>query len=278
MCGRGFSRGEGGRAAASGAQRYGRRQSDDEAASGASSAPRARQPHSSSSWSGWSSASWRAQGGARGSSSWSWRSKWNETKDVPLRESPSPDRTPRRWQQTGTPASSEKTLRSPRTLRLAAKREPPGQEASLGEFADDFVRADDGLVTRAERRVAASGATRETRARPVPSLPPPRGPPMCVKPGTPRAPSNAFLRGITPPSAQSEAASGAYKWKRQLTLIERGDGDCDVGLAEPVRNIPRDACGDYRAAQERPLRSQELYVDGGGGSTAEKLKGTMLRS
>ena len=76
------------------------------------------------------------------------------------------------------------------------------------ETVHDFVDcADDGysclrLVTRAERRVAASGATRETRARPVPSLPPPRGPPMCVKPGTPSWPP---LPPKTPPRAPSNA-------------------------------------------------------------------------
>ena len=162
---------------------------------------------------------------------------------------------------------------------LAAKREPPGQEASLEEYAefleglgrsaDDFLRSSClRQVTRAERRVAASGATRETRARPVPSLPPPPSPPMCVKPGTPpRAPS------LPPPSGQSEAASGAYKWERQLTLIRGGVGKCYVGLAEPAVNIPRDACGDYRAAQERPILSLEIHLDGPYRSFAEELEG-----
>ena len=171
-------------------------------------------------------------------------------------------------------SESASSARKRRRL-LAAKREPPDEEASTEKCStDDPVDCceDDGYGVYViddelseEERVAASGATRETRAGPVPLPPPPRektqhGPPSKSKP---------FGRASKAPSAQSAAASGAYTWKRQLKIMDNGD----LGLAEPVVHIPRAARDDYQAAQERPRRSCQLYVDAEGASFAEKLEG-----
>ena len=160
--------------------------------------------------------------------------------------------------------SSESASSARKRRRLAAKREPPDEEASTEELAvDDPYVIDDELSE--EERVAASGATRETRVGPVPLPPPPRektqhGPPSKSKP---------FGRASKAPSAQSAAASGAYTWEQQLKRMDDGN----FGLAEPAVHIPRAARDDYQAAQERPRRSCQLYVDAEGASFAEKLEG-----